>query len=435
MKQHITVTQQESGWVLDTGKRLASQSAAPVEVIRQVHAYAVAKKYAFPVELNITTQENKVIPLLLQANGSTTKNPQAFIPPTPPVVETAPNEQNASSVVAEEPPSDSAHVDSPAPNKHKKTLIPLAIGAGALLLLAGCTAYVLTQPKTTEPPQTAQTTTSEPTTEPALYEIPSEENIVSLSGTYLVGSQDTELKVTDVLTGKSVLQESVTIDPDKLRAQSYQGNTLIDGGKGKVLLLRNGKQTALDGVLNTRGTVPVIVSQDFKKYTVIGEDPQEVPKKSSLLGATEKNLLFVKAPAKIEYSKDGRTVSIAPPAEGAKLTAWIAGTENRAVTVWSKDSTTWLIVSDTKAQGKTVLTEEIPNPDAVSYSQGHVIVSEERYLENDQLHNLCKPGKWIEGNRWCEDNGQWTYKDQTLTKEPELITNQYLVTDHKVEER
>lgn len=439
MKNQIAVTQQENGWMLDTGHRLTHQEAAPVEVIRQVHGYAISKKLPFPLELNISTKEGTLIPLILQANGSTAKNPKAFHQ-LDESVETEveenahPRERKEESLDKENHPATGSTRAPESKAKKKRILVPLGIGSVALLLLGGCTAYVLTSSHTEDSEKSAVATASE-TTPKTLYEIPETEKVVSLAGTYLVGSQDDQLKVTDVLTQKSVLKEGITINPDNLRAQTYQGNTVIDGGKGKVLLLRNGKQKSIDGVMNTRGTVPVIVSKDFKKYTMIGQTTKEVPEKASLLGATEKNLLFVKAPAKIEYSKDGRSVEIEPPSQGAKLKAWVAGTEDRAMTIWGKDSKTWLVVSDTQNKGKTVLKEEIPKADAVSYIQGHVIVSEKQVLENDKLQPLCEPGKWIDGNRWCEDNGQWKYKEQSLTQEPELITDQYLVTEHKVEEK
>lgn len=436
MKQPITITQQERGWLLSDGTRLAHQDASPVEVIRQVHGYAISKKFSFPLELNVTTKEGTTIPLLVQVNGSTTQNPK-----TQETGETHAEEENNSPLDKKAPhdvePQQGTGSHRSDENKvHRaKILAPMGMGLVALLLLGGCTAYFLAQPKDDEGENAATAPATQSTEQPIIYEIPEDEKDVSLAGTYLVGSQDDQLKVTDVLTGKSVLKEGVTISPDNLRAQSYRGKTIIDGGKGKVLLLHNGKQESFDGAMNTRGTVPVIVSKDFKKYTLIGQSEKEIPEKSSLLGATDKNLLFVKSPAKIEYSKDGRTVEVEPPTKNAKLAAWIAGTETRAVTVWKKDSTTWLVVTDTQNKGKTVLKEEIPNLQAVSYAHGHVIVSDKQFLEDDRLQNLCEPGKWIEGNRWCEENGQWSYKDQSLTTEPELLTDQYLVTENKVKER
>lgn len=434
MVQKLTATQRERGWYLADGTYLTAYESAPVEVIRKIHEYAVINSYSFPVCLEIQNHNSTSFYLSLSHTGAVEvaqapENPSEFEES----VEVLEAEEGTIEIHQIFPTLASERVytgSEPEKNGRKKALIGLSLIA-VLLLGGGIALTALNKEESSAAPKT-QATTEE---EKPLFEIPSIQSPVSMVGNRIVTIEGGRLLVTNIKNGENELEEPFEVDEDKLRSQSTETVTAIDGGKGKVLMLTGDKEENISGVLNTRGTSPVVVSEDFKKYTQPGETEKDVPKNSAVLGATEKNILFVKAPATIEYSKDGRSAQVKAPEKDAKLTAWVAGDEERVVSIWAKDKKTWLVVTKTKDTVKNVLTEEIPSAKSVAYIEGNVIVSDKKYLSHDALTEICDPGTWVNRQRWCEQGGQWKNGQETLESKPEIITEKYIVSENKVEEK
>lgn len=449
MAQKLTATQQERGWYLADGTYLTAYESAPVEVIRKIHEYAVINSYTFPVSLEIQNQNSKPFYLSLSHTGAV----EAAQAPEEPSETKAPVEETTAAVEQTEPAAEenkAAVVESSSTSAsavrapelvsnekdRQKSGRKIAVAGGslaALLLLVGGGLAVATLDKdeSAAAPE-AEAIVEE---EKPLFEIPAAQSPVAMVGERIVTTEDGKLIVTDINSGENKLEEPFEVDEDQLRSQSTQSVTVIDGGKGKVLTLTGDKEERLNGVLNTRGTSPIVVSQDFKKYTQPGSPEKDVPKNSAVLGATEKNVLFVKAPATVEYSEDGRTAAVEAPEKDAQLTAWVSGSEERVVSIWAKDKKTWLVVTSTTDTAKNVLTEEIPDAKAVTYSEGNVIVSDKKYLDHDVLTEICDPGTWVNRQRWCQENSQWKNGQETLDSKPEIITEKYIVSENKVEEK
>lgn len=462
MTEKLTVILTPTGWVLDNASKtyLAPTEAASKQVMRKVYGYAFENKYDFPVAVDIKPTASKTLPLLLNLDQSTqpristptapstapeqtqtdTKNDNAeelhelapepaHTTPKPATIRAQPTDENTSLTDLLKPSPEKEHNTT----NNKKTIALSIAGLFALATLATGTTLAI---KATHPehPQPQETTTSPTQTQdPNIYTLPANTTALAFAGNTLISTAENKLTLINVTTGENTLKEPFEIDAANTRVLSNDSQAVIDGNKGKTLLIDGENQKTVDGVLLTRGTAPIAVSKDFKSYTLPGKQTQKAPENSVVLGATDKNVLFIKAPATIEYSTDHRSVAIKAPAEGAKITGWIAATESRAVTTWSKDEKNWLVVTDTHDNGKTTLSQEIPNAQAVSYQSQNVII-DKKYLKDDKLQEICEPGKWLNSQRWCSTDNHWTNGNQTLDQEPQLLTDTYILTDNTVKE-
>lgn len=416
----LTATQNSSSWSLEDGTYLAPSSAAAREVLAQVHSHALANRIPFPLQVRI--QPTGKQPIMLQVNYNMTTS---LIPATSSEVPT----DSAPASQGEDPADES----STGTKKRRGLLVAAATLAGiTIAALAVSMSLNSTSSQETAPPSPA-TPSLQSTEEAPIHTITDHEQILALAGDTLYTTDGAQLIATDLATG-TIKKHPATFDPAKTRTITSGDTTAIDGGEGTVYLATGTQEPrTIPGTLNARGTAPIVLEGNHYT-TATGEGT--IPDNASILGATDTNVLIVKAPAILEYTGDGRSITISGPTETAHLTSWIAGTDTRAVTTWQDGDHHWLILTDTTGDGTTILTQEIPNLEAIKFSKGNITLGETQALINDHIQEICPTGKWIGTERWCPtDTGQWTYETTTLPTEPQASTTTYIITNNQVKER
>lgn len=421
MTTTYTATQTATGWTLNDGTHLADTTASPRHIIATVHAHTITTGATFPVHLNIHPAGKHPIALKLNHNMTTSLITDETNTHTP---------KNHAATTTETHDKEQPQKPEPKhPKKHRHLYLAAATLAG-IALAATITALALNHDTSTN---NAATPSNTPPVENTLYTIPAGEQILTLNGTTLYTVEGTTLKTTDITTGDSHSSET-TIDPTKTRTLTTGNVTAIDGGEGTVFLTDGTKEPrTINGTLNARGTAPVIINgTHYITATAEGTTPEN----TSILAATDTNVLIVKAPATIEYTNDGRSVVVQGPTETAHLTAWIAGNDTRAISTWQDNEQHWLVLTDTTDGGTNLLTHEIPAPDYVKFTKGNITLGDNQALINDHIQPICPTGKWIGTERWCSTpEGTWTYQNTTLTTEPQTTTNTHIITNNEVKER
>lgn len=393
-KAQLKATQTATGWTTSTGQTIAPNSAAPNQVIAQLHATATQANLTFPLPITIEPTNAQPIHLLLHQNMTTELAPTSEPTTTP---------------------------KKPATKKVLYTTATLT-----LLTLLAATTYL-----------THQNTTKEATTEttPVIHTIDQNQTILTLNNNnILYATNGTTLTATDLTTGTTTTYQETT-NPTKTRTLTTGTTTAIDSGEGTVLLLEGTKEPQhITGTLNARGTAPVILTETT--YTTTNQPATPIPPGTSILAATEQNTLLVKAPATLHYSNDGRTIDLQGPSPGARVAAWIAGNESRALSVWQEEEKYWLILSDTTQGGATLLTHPVTDAKQVKVSKGNITIGDSQALIDDQIKDICPNGKWLNQERWCPTpEGKWTNQQQTVDQEPQAITEKYIIINNEVKER
>lgn len=397
MKSNYTAAQNPTSWNLEDGTYLTPATATPHQVISSIHAHAIGTGAKFPVLLKIQPAEKEAIMITL--NRDMTTQPAEI----------------------------------PTSSKSLKLYITAATITG--LALVGTVLLLSFGKEPTAGVSASAVTTAIPTSteEAALYTVPANEEILTLAGDTLYTTDSTGLKAIKLPAG-TAKNHSINLNATKARTITAGTVTAIDGGEGQVILADEAEDEVriVEGFLNARGTAPVILNGS--RY-ITATDEGQIPENASVLGATEKNVLIVKAPSVLEYSGDGRSITIEPPAENARITSWVSGSDTRAVATWQEGENHWLTLTNTE-DGKNLLIHPIPDAEHVKFSKGNILIGEGQALIGDSIQEICPTGKWVGKERWCKGSeGTWTYQEAILDTEPQATTDKYLITNNTIKER
>ncbi|ALE04790.1 hypothetical protein AL755_03650 (plasmid) [Arthrobacter sp. ERGS1:01] len=194
-----------------------------------------------------------------------------------------------------------------------------------------------------------------------LWSLPKGAAVSKAAGPVVATVMDGSLALFDGSTGKPLdLKEALLVaKPSTVRMSSGSGVTVIDTGQDAGVVVIEGKATVYKGkgTLSTRGPVPVLVGGTTgarKTYAAIDGALKEVtapqPGNSLFGGLPGGGTVWAVAGGKVTYvpaTGAHRTVTLASPLKGAKVTSWVAVSATHTALIWTKDKTTVLAVHAT----------------------------------------------------------------------------------------
>jgi hypothetical protein len=242
----------------------------------------------------------------------------------------------------------------------------------------------------TAPSAQAPTPTSAPTAGPkVLWRLPDGITGMKAAGPIAVGVVNGHLAVFNSATGTRMTGANnlVVADPAQVRVFSGGGVSVVDAGNGAGAFVINGKATQYQGkgALLARGPVPVLVAGagTTRKYFAVRNGALvgvKVPQSGNSLfgGLPGGGTIWAVAGAKVTYvpaTGTHRTITLASPLKGAKVTSWVAVSETRTALIWTKGKDSVLAVHATGpgAQGAVELKQPL-NAGQTAWADGAQVV-------------------------------------------------------------
>jgi hypothetical protein len=202
-----------------------------------------------------------------------------------------------------------------------------------------------------------------------LWRLPNGITGVRAAGPVMAGVMDGHLSVFDGAQGKSLFDDNglVVADVAQVRTFSGGGVSVVDVGNGAGVFVIDGKATQYEGkgALLARGPVPVLVGGTTKarKYFALRNGALvavKAPQSGNSLfgGLAGGGTVWAVAGGKVTYvpaNGTHRTITLASPLKGAKVTSWVAVSETRTALIWTKGTDSVLAVHATGPGAKSAV--------------------------------------------------------------------------------
>jgi hypothetical protein len=401
----------------------------PRDAINRVHTLATR----FPARVNIHEGE-QVIALEVDKRGRTQPIPAEPVMPIVSVEELIAAPAVVAPVVVPAVPTEpAADTKNPAPagNTHRprRLITPMrAAGAVALVTVLGIGSTIASQESDDEqePDATVNTAAQEPTEAetPDGWALPEGQDIVSIIGDRIITAEGTTVRFLDAESGEETWSMADVDAAADVRSINGTTASAMDTGAGQVAVLRAGEVSVVSGALNARGTEPVIT--DGREYTGPDGTPGSLTETQAVLAATAAGVVLFESPNKIVTK--GTAVELAAPESDAAITQAIRATDERAVLVWSRGDTRWLVTHEL-ATGAVQLQQEIGAAE-VTVRSGIVWIGSDQTLVGDEIRPLCEGGEQVTGTIICPVPDGWESADgtQQYLERPDAISSSYTVT-------
>lgn len=200
---------------------------------------------------------------------------------------------------------------------------------------------------------------------------------VRAAGPVVAGVWKNHLVLFDAFKGEKLTGDNdlVFSDLTQVRVFSGGGVSVVDAGKNAGVFVINGKATQYEGkgALLPRGTVPVLVggtANDRKYFAICNGSLVAVkgPQAGNSLfgGLPGGGTVWAVAGGKVTYvpaTGTHRTITLASPLAGAKVTSWVAVSETHTALIWTKGTDSVLAVHATGpgAKGAVELKQPLQN--------------------------------------------------------------------------
>jgi hypothetical protein len=257
------------------------------------------------------------------------------------------------------------------------------------------------------------------------WTIPDGKKLVGSTNDLIVTYQGGKLSLRDALTGTEQKFGPFDVQGEPVRAV---GPDLIavQLGNDKVLVVGSyNSRNIVDGVIQGRGTRPVIVSKDQRKYLSLSDADNgikvlaPVPSGETVLGAIPQGVVF--ATTDSVRVGDTKPVKMTAPTTDAKVTAWIAVTNETVTAVWGNT----VVIHDLRTGA---ILDQTPESDQkTTFDQG-VVVSNGKTVSGKTFVNLCDGYAVISGQVWCPSpSGDWTSGSARLPEKPTAVGSSWWI--------
>lgn len=406
----------------------ASQVSTPKDAIAEV--LSIAKR--FPVRIDVHDGE-QTISLEMDKNGRTR--------PIEAVEDEASTENAISAVVPPMPTqapltgatSEQSQEETTGKKRNLKALRVGGIVAAVVVLAAAATIALIGLDKDHKPNDSvdpaANTTASMSATATATgWKIPEGQDVIAVLGKNVITAQGTKVRVLEAVSGSQVGMSYEAQKPSQMRSIEGKTASAFEVDSGRVVVLRGGGAEVIEGVLNARGTEPVIV-RDADVSTAAGPKVS-FSDKQSVLAANSNSVVLFEGPDTVVLGD--KRVTLTAPEPGAVIKQLISATDSRVVVVWSSGSTRLLTTHDIES-GSPVLHEGIGS-DEVTVRAGIVWVGASKYLAGDLIEPVCAGGEQVSTIIICPVSDGWESTDHTLQfqAKPQVVSEFYSVIDGTV---
>ena len=405
----------------------ASSARNPQDAVAEI--LSLAKR--FPARINVHDGE-QIIALEMDKQGRTrpassgleeilgedTTEPSSApaaatvqpVPPTPPAI----------SQSAEDLP-DLAKTD----DEQRRKITPLRVTGAAALLIVLAVGAALTFPggdDETQPEEPAVAAT--PTATPGQWTLPGGQDALAVLENRIITAEGSTVRVLEAETGKQVGESYDVPDVEQIRFIEGRTASAFDTGAGQVIVLREDSAKVFDGVLNARGTEPVIV-QGSDYFTADGTK-HPLKTTQAVLAATDEDVVLIESPGKAVLGE--RSVDLKAPEPETAITQLISATDSRVVVIWSRGETRLLTTHDV-GSGDAVLKEDIGTAE-VAVRSGIVWIGTDRYLEGDRIEQVCQGSKQVNATIICPAGDGWesVADGRRFRSLPEALSKTYTVT-------
>lgn len=388
-----------------------TDARSPQDALRQI----LEDAEHFPVRVQVHTHK-RVFALDMDERGRTTP-----VPDEDPEPVVAASEDNTEQ---DEAPREDVQESA---RSRKLPVWQVAVPALGLLLVGIGAAWALSgggeQPAASTPsgPETSASPVSG-------WRIPETQQPVAVLDKYVVTLEKNDLRIFDAASGARLGKDYRVEDPAKVRYLEGSSASAVDTGTGQVIRLAGSDPQVIAGVLNARGTEPVIVRE--REYIRADGSKHSLRENQGVLAGTAKQVVLAENPNKIFMGK--KSVELKAPQTGATLSQWIGATDSHVVTVWSKGAESWLTGHKTST-GAPTFSEKIGGS-KISVRSGVIWVGQNRYLQGDQIKQMCSGGEQINSTIMCPGADGWESSDhrQKFPDAPTAASTSYAVIDGTV---
>lgn len=316
---------------------------------------------------------------------------------------------------------DEAPIESDAQKRRKIT--PLRV-AGAALILALGTGAAFAFPGSGDAPEEPAAAAAEPESIPSGWKLPVGQKALAVLGNRIVTAQESTVRLLDAETGEQAGESYEVPNPEQIRFIEGQTASAFDTGAGQVIVLREGRVSAVEGVLNARGSEPVVV-QGGDYFTADGTK-HALEASQAVLAAIKGDVVLIESPGKAVMGE--RSVDLKAPAPEAAITQLISATDSRVVVVWTSGDRR-LLATHEVGSGEAVLKEDIGAAEVIVRS-GIVWIGADRYLEGDRIEPVCQGAEQVNATILCPVSEGWeSVADGSLFPElPEAVSTTFTVT-------
>ena len=249
-----------------------------------------------------------------------------------------------------------------------------------------------------------------------LWTIPEGANLLGSTGDLVATYQGGKLSLREGQTGAEqklgpfgVPSQPVRVlGPELIAVQFNDDKVLVVGSYDS--------RSTVEGVIQGRGTRPVIVSKDQRKYLTLKEADSDikelkaVPAGESVLGALPQGVVFASADS--VRVGEAKPIKMAAPTEGAKVSAWVAVTNETVVAEWGST----VVIHDIKTGA--ILDQAATEGERTTFDQG-VVINGGETVSGKTFVNLCDGYAVVSGQVWCPSpSGTWTSGSARLPEKP-----------------
>lgn len=395
-----------------------SQARSPQEAVAEI--LSLTKR--FPARINVHDGE-QIISLELDKQGRTrpvsSDNLEGNLGTSTQDAVPAP----AAAVTAPPAPTEPASTEEPAETDRRK-ITPLRVAGAVALILALGTGAALAFPGSDNEADPAAATTPTPTPTSSGWKLPGGQDALVVMGDRIITAEGTTIRVLDAETGEQVGESYDVPNPEQIRFIEGQTASAFDTGAGQVIILREDSLKAVDGVLNARGTEPVIV-QGSEYFTADGAK-RPFTATQAVLAAVDEDVVLIESPGKALIGE--RSLDLKAPEPEAAITQLVSATDSRVVVVWSRGDVRLLTTHDV-GSGEAVLKEDIGAAEVIVRS-GIVWVGADRYLEGDLIEQVCQGFEQVNATILCPAAEGWESATGggRFPELPEAVSKNYSVT-------
>ncbi|MGX5718030.1 hypothetical protein [Arthrobacter sp. MAHUQ-56] len=249
-----------------------------------------------------------------------------------------------------------------------------------------------------------------------LWTIPGGANLVGSTGDLVASYQAGKLSLREGQTGAEQKlgpfevpgKPARVLGPELIAVQFNDDKVLVVGSYDS--------RSTVEGVIQGRGTRPVIVSKDQRKYLTLKEadsgikELRAVPAGESVLGAVPQGVVFASADS--VRVGEAKAVKMTAPAAGARVSAWVAVTNETVVAEWGNT----VVIHDIRTGA--VLDQAPIGGERTTFDQG-VVINGGKTVSGKAFVNLCNGYAVVSGQVWCPSpSGTWTSGSARLPEKP-----------------
>ena len=410
-----------------------SPASNPQEAVAEI--LAVTKR--FPARINVHDGE-QIIALEMDKQGRTkpaSSDPEEI--PGEDIQESAPVPTPAPVSVGAVPPPPPADQAEPAAAgeepaeaqaEPRRKITPLRVAGAAVLILALAAGAALTLPGSDDDPRQddSAAAAAAPTAIPDAggWLLPQGQEALAVLGNRIITAQGNTVRVLDADTGEPVGESYDVPDPEQIRFIEGQAASAFDPGAGQVIVLRENSAKAVEGVLNARGTEPVIVQGT--DYVDADGTKRPLMATQAVLAATDEDVVLIESPGKAIIGD--RSVDLKAPEPETAITQLVSATDSRVVVLWSRGETRLLTTHDV-GSGEAVLKEDIAAAE-VTVRSGIVWIGADRYLQGDRIEQVCQGFKQVNATIICPAADGWesAADGRRFPELPEAVSKTYSIT-------